>query len=85
MATRYDVQSRYDQHASWMAIDVHLSAPELHDFSDLRSANGQSSHMFRWAIALVALLAIGHFVFNPSDMAQEARASITTTSTGAPL
>jgi hypothetical protein len=85
MATQYDVQSRYDQQASLMAINVHLSAPELHDFSDLRSANGQSNHVFRWVIAIVALLTIGHFVFNPSDMTQEARASITTTSTASPL
>jgi hypothetical protein len=68
-----------------MAMNVHLSAPELHDFSDLPGANGQSNHMLRWVIAIVALLTIGHFVFNPSDMAHESRASITTTSTASPL
>jgi hypothetical protein len=85
MATGYDVLTRNDQHAARMASNVHLSAPELHDFSDLRSSDGQPNHMLRWVIAIVALLAIGHFAFNPSDMAHETRASITATSAATPL
>ncbi|MBV1795976.1 hypothetical protein [Siccirubricoccus sp. G192] len=39
-----------------------LRSPELHDFSDLRGADGQPRHPLRWALALLALLVIGQVV-----------------------
>lgn len=39
-----------------------LRCPELHDFSDLRDANGRVNRPLIVALALAAVLTIGHFV-----------------------
>lgn len=80
MATRYDVLSRNDQQPQWMTSNIHLSAPELHDFSDLRSTDGQPKHMLRWVIAIATVLIVSHFVFNPLGVAPATQASISATS-----
>jgi hypothetical protein len=66
MATQYATMS-----------DVQLSALELDDVRDRRRTKAQPDHMFRWVIAIVAVLAVSHFVFNPAEMAQPPQGGIT--------
>jgi hypothetical protein len=80
MVSQNEVLSRKGQQAQWMTSNVHLSAPELHDFSDLRSEDGQRNHMLRWVIAVATILVISHFAFDPSSIASRTQASINQTS-----
>lgn len=85
MAIRYDTVSRNGQHAQWMAGNIDLRAPDLHDFSDLHSEDGRPSHMLRWIVAIAAILAVSHVAFGPSDLTMRSQASIDAPSLTAPL
>jgi hypothetical protein len=81
MATRYDGWPRNDQQAQSMMNNFDLSAPEIHDFSDLRLADGQKGHMLRWVIAIAAVLTVGHFMFNAAGIAPRTEVSSNAAST----
>jgi hypothetical protein len=64
-----------------MMSNFDLSAPEIHDFSDLRLADGRKRHMLRWVIAIAAVLTVGHFMFNAAGIAPRTQVSSNATST----
>lgn len=65
------------QNQSWPILGPEaLRCPELHDFSDLRDTNGRVNRPLIVALALAAVLTLGHFVQHgqdpaPTPMAQQ--------------
>ena len=70
--------SRNERQVQWIG-DSALSTSELHDFSDLRSNDGQPNRMLRWVVGIAAILVASHFAFGPAEMTPERHADVTTT------
>jgi hypothetical protein len=77
MATQNRILSREGQGAQWLNTSIDLNALELHDFSDLHSADHRPNHMLRWVLAIAAVLLVSHLVVNTLGGPSEMLASLT--------